>query len=178
MDYDKVKKRDKIGKGNLTLLIVLGGGGHTQQMLKLVDELDKKGKFNYEYVISSDDTISTRRIKHKGRVFRILNPRKMTDKNFFLVFLKFIPSSFQALSVLFRSKATGVLSCGPALSIHLSLLGKLFFRKKIIFLESWSRVYSKSLAGKFTYGISDLFFVQWEQEKKNYPKAVYAGRLG
>jgi UDP-N-acetylglucosamine:LPS N-acetylglucosamine transferase len=67
---------------------------------------------------------------------------------------------------------------GPALSLHVTWLGKFLFGKKIIFLESWSRVYTKSLAGRLTYPFADLFFVQWKEELKNYPKATYAGRLG
>lgn len=161
-----------------TLLFALGAGGHTKQILKLIDKLDQLGNFNYEYVISLGDKISVGLIKHKGKVFRILNPRKMEDKSLFLVFFKFIPSCLQVFNVLLRSKSKVIISCGPALSIHLSILGKLLFKKKIIFLESWSRVYSKSLAGKFIYPFSDLFFIQWPYQKKNYPKSFYAGRLG
>lgn len=166
-----VKKRTK-----KTILIVLGGGGHTEQLLRLVNKLGSR--YNYEYVISKEDRISVNKIKMKGVVFKILNPRKMSDKSYLITFLKFIPSSFQALRILMKTKASAIISCGPALSIHLSILGKLIFRKKIIFLESWSRVYSKSLAGKFIYPFADLFFVQWKQQKKNYKNAIYAGRLG
>lgn len=162
--------------GRKTVLVVLGGGGHTVQLLKLVDNLSRN--YNYEYVIASDDRISEKKIRIKGRIFRILNPRKMTDKNLIKVILKFIPSAIQVISVLSGSKASSIIAAGPALSLHIAFLGKYLFRKRIIFLESWSRVYSKSLAGRLTYPFADLFFVQWPQEKRNYPKSIYAGRLG
>jgi beta-1,4-N-acetylglucosaminyltransferase len=159
-----------------TIMVVLGGGGHTKQMLELVNLLG--GHYDYEYVISSEDNLSEKKIKINGRVSKIVNPRSMQDKNVLKVIIKFLPSTIQALNLLFKSKSSCILSAGPALSLHLSFLGKFLFGKKVIFLESWSRVYSKSLAGKFTYPFADLFFIQWPQEKSNYPKAVYAGRLG
>ncbi|MFH1249401.1 MAG: PssD/Cps14F family polysaccharide biosynthesis glycosyltransferase [archaeon] len=161
---------------NKTLMIVLGGGGHTKQMLKLVSLLGKE--YDYEYLVSSGDSISEKKIEIKGKVFRIINPRGMDDKNILKVIIKFVPSTIQALSVLFKSKSCCILSAGPALSIHISYLGKFLFGKKVIFLESWSRVESSSMAGKFCYPFADLFFVQWPEGKKNYPHAIYAGRLG
>jgi hypothetical protein len=55
----------------------------------------------------------------------------------------------------------------------------MLFRKRLIFIESWSRVYSKSLSGRLLSPMADLVFVQWsEQLERNYPKATFAGRLG
>ncbi|MFH0831808.1 MAG: PssD/Cps14F family polysaccharide biosynthesis glycosyltransferase [archaeon] len=159
-----------------TLMIILGGGGHTKQLLKLVKQLGKS--FDYEYVLASDDSLSEKKIEIKGRVFRIYNPRNMEDRNLAKVILKFVPSAIQTLIMLFRSNAECIIAAGPAISLHTAWLGKFLFRKKVIFLESWSRVYIKSLAGRLTYSFADLFFVQWKNELKNYPKAVYAGRLG
>ncbi|MDP3029141.1 MAG: hypothetical protein Q8O04_06545 [Deltaproteobacteria bacterium] len=51
-------------------------------------------------------------------------------------------------------------------------------RRPRIFIESWSRVTTKSTTGKICYYLSDLFFVQWPELIKRYPKAIYAGRLG
>lgn len=160
------------------LLVVLGGGGHTKQMLKLVDKLGKE--YNYEYVISSDDELSEKDIKFRGRLFRIINPRHMQDKNMLKVIFKFIPSTIQVMAILFKTKSRCILMAGPAICLHIAFLGKKLFKKKVIFLESWSRVYSKSWAGNAIYKLqlADLFFIQWHQENKNYPKAIYAGRLG
>lgn len=162
--------------GKKTLLVVLGGGGHTNQLLRIVDKLGNS--FNYEYIVGSGDNISEKKIKFSGKVFKIINPRKMTDRSLLKIILKFIPSTIQVLYVLLRSKSKAVLIVGPALSLHVATISKYFFRKKIIFLESWSRVYNKSWAGNALHNLSDLFFVQWTQELKNYPKALYAGRLG
>ena len=159
-----------------TIMLVLGSGGHTKQMIILANMLGRD--YNYEYVIAKDDLLSEKKIKIPGGVFRLYNPRKMTDKSRIITFFKAIISSFESISLLAKSKADIIIACGPGLAIPLSIIGKLFFRKKLIFIESWSRVYSKSLAGKFLYPISDISFVQWEQELENYPAAVFAGRFG
>jgi UDP-N-acetylglucosamine:LPS N-acetylglucosamine transferase len=159
-----------------TLIVILGRGGHTEQMLHLVNSLGRK--YNYEYIIGSGDKISEGRIRIPGKVLRIKNPREMEDKNPLVVFFKLFKTTLDSLSVLFKSKSKFVITCGPGLGIPFSILAKLFFRKRIIFIESWSRVYSKSLAGKFIGPIASISFVQWPQQKNNYPNAVYAGRLG
>jgi len=156
-------------------MIILGGGGHTAQMIRLTKQL---GKQKYEYVIASDDKLSKSKIKYKGRIFRIINPRRMQDKSLFKVILRFIPSTIQTLIMLAKSKSCIIITCGPAMCLHVCFLAKYLFRKKIVFIESWSRVYNKSISGKIAYKFADLFFVQWPEMLKKYPKAVYAGRLG
>ena len=156
------------------ILVVLGAGGHTEQMLKLVESL--KSKFIFVYVVASDDKVSKDRINITGKTFSILNPRKMTDKSLMVCFFKFIYSFFQSVKIILKTNPTGVLTCGPGLAIPIIISGKLF-GKKVIFLESWSRVYTKSLSGKIAYSFSNLFFVQWPELKQKYPKAIYAGRL-
>lgn len=162
--------------GKHSLLVILGAGGHTKQLLNLVERLGKK--YNYEYLISEDDKISPEKIRIKGQIFVMQNPRKMTDKSPIKVFFKLFKTTFQSFNILAKSKSKFIIACGPGIAIPFSIIGKLFFRKKLIFIESWSRVYSKSLAGKFLYKISDISFVQWPQQLENYPKAVFAGRLG
>jgi UDP-N-acetylglucosamine:LPS N-acetylglucosamine transferase len=160
-----------------TVLIILGSGGHTSQLLNLVSQMGER--YNYEYLISEKDRISESKIKIKGRVFKMQSPREMEDISKFIVAKKLFKTAVQSVKVLFLTRAKYIISAGPGLSIPISILGKMFFRKRIIFIESWSRVYSKSQTGKFLYPISDLSFVQWpEQTQKNYPKAIYAGRLG
>lgn len=160
-----------------TILVVLGGGGHTKQILKLVDMLGRK--YNYEYLIGKEDKLSEKSIKIPGKIFRVMNPRKMDEGRIIKVILKFIPSTIQLISIMFKGRAKVVIMCGPAICLHTAILSKLF-GKKVIFLESWSRVYTRSWAGNAIYMLKayNLFFVQWPQEKKNYKNAIYAGRLG
>ncbi len=163
----------------MKLLIVMGYGGHTRQMLRLAKLIkDKYGsRYIFDFITNKEDKLWKEAGKY-GRVFRIINPRSMKDKRLWKVLVKFIPSSLQVLFLLPRTKARAVICCGTALSLNVSWLAKYFFRKKIIFLESWSRVKSMSEAARFMKRFADLFIVQWPQQLTKYKNAVYAGRLG
>jgi UDP-N-acetylglucosamine:LPS N-acetylglucosamine transferase len=85
-------------------------------------------------------------------------------------------AALNSLIILVRSKPRAILSTGPAISVPVSIIGKLF-GKKIIFIETGSRVKNLSLTGRIMYRFADLFFIQWPQLQKVAPKAIYAGRL-
>jgi len=156
-----------------TVMVVLGGGGHTKQLMPLIERLSKRYKI--EYVIRKDGKPARKSIK--GRIFKIMNPRTMQDKNPFLVTFKLFPYTIEAFWILSKSNSNAIIICGPAVSVPIAFLGKLLFRKKLIFIESWSRIKSGSLSGKLVAWLSDLIFVQWPGNK-SYKKAIYAGRFG
>ena len=156
------------------LLIVLGMGGHTSQVLRLVDLIG--GKYSFEYILGHDDQTSSKKISFPGKVYRMKNPRLMENKSLFKVIFNMFPATIDAFEILRKSKPKAIISAGPALAIPLFWLAKLM-GIKTVFIESWVRVHHKSHAGRLVYPVSDLFFVQWESMKKVYPKAVYAGRL-
>ena len=157
-----------------TLLIILGSGGHTAQMLRLVRLLGNK--FKYEYIIAKDDTLSEKKIEIPGKVWKATRPRSY-DTPTWKAIVNTIVSFIESIHIITKTDAIAVVSAGPGLAVPISYLGKLF-GKKVIFLESWSRVWHPSRAGKLVYPIADMFFVQWPELKEKYPKAIYAGRLG
>lgn len=166
-------KNDTISKNKKTLMIVLGSGGHTSQMIKLVNLLGKK--YNYEYVIAKEDNLSEKKIKIPGKIFKIKRTREINE-GIFTASFKQIKGLFKSISIMKKSKAEAIISCGPHIAIPICVAGKIF-RKKIIFVESWSRIYKKSNTGKVISKFSDMFLVQWPEMKTQYSKAIYAGRL-
>ena len=154
-------------------MVILGGGGHTAQMLKLVDLLGPR--HSYEYIVGLEDKFSAKKIKKKGRVYKISKPRKVKDTLHASVW-KTTRGFAQAMKVLRRSRPDMILSAGPGIAVPVFYAAKLLCIKTA-FIESWSRVHKKSTSGRLIYGIADLFFVQWPEMKRLYPKATYAGRL-
>lgn len=157
----------------MKFLIILGSGGHTAQMLKLVDLLGNT--HSYEYVIASSDKISSKKIKIRGPIFTFPKTR-VYGESMLISIVKQIISLPRAIRLIRKVKSKNIVTCGPNFSIPIIIAGKLL-GKKIIFIETWSRIYKKSLTGRFGYMIADLFFVQWPEMKKIYPKAIYAGRF-
>ena len=157
----------------MQLMFVLGMGGHTEQMIRLVDALGKK--YEYEYVIAEDDKISEKKIKFPGKIHKIKRTRGAHESLFSSIFRNIV-RSFELIPLMARSKSAAIIACGPDIAATVCFVGKLF-GKKVVFLESWSRVYSKSYSGRFVYLFADKFFVQWPQMKKFYKKAIYAGQF-
>ena len=157
----------------MKLLVVLGEGGHTAQLLKLVDLLGDQ--YSYHYVVAKEDQLSRNHIRHLGPVHRLSRPRgKQTG--LFQAMLRTLWVTFQACGILLRVRPAAVLHAGPAIGVPVSLVGKLL-GARIIFIESGSRVSNLSLTGRIMYRWADLFFVQWPQLQAKWPRAIYAGRL-
>ena len=131
-------------------------------------------KYSYEYIINDDDTMTANKIHGKKYVIRRI--RKYGD-SLFIIPVNIIKSFFQAKKILKISKPYAVISSGPGLTISLFFWSKIF-SIKTIYIETWSRVVTKSASGKICYYLSDIFFVQWKDLLKKYPRAVYSGRLG
>ena len=47
--------------------------------------------------------------------------------------------------------------------------------EKIIFIETFANIHTKTATGKLLYPISDLFIVQWKDMTKLYKDAKYGG---
>jgi beta-1,4-N-acetylglucosaminyltransferase len=82
----------------------------------------------------------------------------------------------ESLVLIAKANPNAIISAGPGIAVPISLIGKVF-GKKVIFIEDWSRVYHKSSAGRIVYRFADLFFIQWPELNKVYPKGIFAGRL-
>jgi len=157
------------------LMIVLGSGGHTTQMIRITEMIHDF--FEFEYVVNDDDDKSIKKIKFSGDVHVIPRPRRVYDKSVMRSVFLTIHSLLKSFGIIMNSKSIGIVSAGPGLAVPLFIWASIF-RKKRIFIESWSRINTKSTTGKICYYLSDLFFVQWPELTKKYPKAIYAGRVG
>ena len=157
----------------MKLLIVLGGGGHSTEMLRLAELLGPE--YEYHYLTVKEVHLSQDRIKQPGAIHLVRRPRGMHD-----TILSTIANSVIALiqitAIILRIRPQAVIGCGPAVSVLASVVGKLF-GAKAIFIETGSRVGTLSLSGKIMYRLADLFFVQWAPLRKKCPQAIYAGRL-
>lgn len=79
--------------------------------------------------------------------------------------------------VFFRERPEVVISTGSEIAIPAFFVGRLF-NCELIFVESVSRVNSRSGTGRIVYYLSDLFLVQWESLLDLYgPKARYEGSI-
>lgn len=157
----------------MKLLVVLGEGGHTKEMLVLVDQLGPD--FHYSYLLVEGDDLSAGKITRKGPVHWARRPRDKSH-NFIVDLYKTFHSAWHSWKALRAERPDAVLSCGPSLGVPTCMLARLM-NVKVIFVETGSRVTALSLSGKIVYRFADLFIVQWPQLAETHSKSVFAGRF-
>jgi UDP-N-acetylglucosamine:LPS N-acetylglucosamine transferase len=156
----------------MKILVVLGDGGHSAEMLKLIKLLGSK--YEYSYMMATTDSISEGKIPWAGPIYRVPVPfgKHAANRNP----LRALRPILRQLIVLLRVRPRAILSSGANIAVPISTFGRLM-GAKVIHIETGSRVYTMSSTGKLMYRMAHLFFVQWEPLQKAYPKAIYAGRL-
>jgi len=148
----------------MKICLISSAGGHLTQMLQLENLWKKYDSF---YVTERKET--SKNLTKKFNSYFIKDP----GRNLFNLCLAF----FQTFLIFLKENPDIIITTGGGIAVPMSYIGKLF-GKKIIFIESLSRVKNLSITGKFLYPISDLFLVQWKFLLKKYGnKAKYGGRV-
>ncbi|NPA90797.1 MAG: hypothetical protein GXO55_05045 [Chloroflexi bacterium] len=158
----------------LRVLVILGEGGHTVEMIRLVDLLGPV--YRYAYVVVKEESLSEQKIRIPGPIYRINRPQWKVEPRW-KVALRYVRLTWQSMWILARARPQVILQSGPGLAVPLSLLGKLL-GARVIYVENGARVRHPSLTGRIMYRFADLFFVQWpELQEHVFPNAIYAGML-
>jgi beta-1,4-N-acetylglucosaminyltransferase len=69
-----------------------------------------------------------------------------------------------------------VVSSGAGVAFPFFLLAKLL-GKRTVYVEVYDRIDSPTLTGRLCYPFSDLFLLQWEEQRRSYPKGQVIGSL-
>jgi len=94
----------------------------------------------------------------------------------FLIPYAIFYNSFKMILLILKYQPKGIISTGPGSVLFPAIICKLF-RIKIIYIETSSRFYTKSLTGKIMYFFADKFYVQNAELLDLYPNSVYSGLL-
>jgi beta-1,4-N-acetylglucosaminyltransferase len=81
-----------------------------------------------------------------------------------------------AWRVLLRERPDVVVSTGAGVAFPFFLLAKPL-RIKTVFVEAYERLDRPSLTGRLCYPISDLMVLQWEEQRRFYPRGELVGAL-
>ena len=110
-----------------------------------------------------------------SKLDKIYLVNQINRKESFFLF-RFIKLFIRTLSIIKYERPDVVITTGALIGFPACLIQKLF-RGKVIYIESFARVYKGSITGKLCYRLSDLFLVQWKELLKIYPKAIYVGGI-
>lgn len=150
----------------LKIIFAASSGGHLEQLLMLKPLMEK-----YDSVFVTEKTeYSTGKVNSKTYLLGQINRKEL------LFIPKLIGNTFRSLYILIKERPKVMITTGVLAVVPMALLVKLF-GGKLIYLESFAKVTSKTLSGKLLYKFADQFYVQWEEMLKLYPKAIYKGGI-
>lgn len=147
----------------MKMCIAASAGGHLTEGLQLSEVW--KGK---KHFFISDKRINAISLSKKEKVYFIIPARR----NYF----KFIISFLQSLYIILKERPTVIISTGAEIGFPALLIGH-YLGIKTIYIETLARINSPSLCGKLIYGKCSNFYIQWEEQKKFFPKAKYVGSI-
>ena len=87
-------------------------------------------------------------------------------------------ATWQACAIVHKSKPDAIVGVAVPLSVPLAIAGKLF-GKKVIFIESITRVAHPSITGRIldALALADRIYVQWSGSVNLYKNAIYKGTV-
>ena len=141
-------------------------GGHYEQLLMLKPLFEKYDSFIVTEKTAYDSKVNSVDMYYMKQVNR-------KEWNFIP---RMIGNFFRSLKVFRKEKPDVVICTGVLAMIPMCLIAKMK-HKKLIYIESFAKVTSGTMSGKFLYKRADLFIVQWESMLKVYPNAVYLGGI-
>ncbi|TPN87887.1 PssD/Cps14F family polysaccharide biosynthesis glycosyltransferase [Aquimarina algicola] len=151
------------------VLFISSLGGHLEQLLSLQKVIN-----NYDSYIVTERNSSTEKLQKNYKNINYLP--YISRKNIILFLINYLKCTLLSIVFFLRIKPNIIVTTGAGCVIPMCLLAKVF-GKKVIFIETFSRIDSKTLTGKVCYYFADVFIVQWEDLKKIYPKSIFFGSI-
>ncbi len=152
-------------KEKLKLCFAASSGGHFEQLMMLKSLMLKHDSF-----IVTEKTLYVTDAGIKCYYLSQVNRKEV------MFIPKMIVNSFFSMMILIREKPDAVICTGVLAMIPLCIFAKISGRK-LIYIESFAKVTSATISGKFLYRYADRFYVQWEDMLTIFPDAVYKGGI-
>ena len=168
------------------IIYISSMGGHLKELLAL-----KKSMKNFKSYIVTEKTDATSFLKDLQKTENNKSTNNCnndndiffeevyylpygTKKNIFKYFIIFLMMIFKSIYILLKIRPKAIVTTGTHTAVPMCYIGKIF-GVKIVYIETFANITTKTLAGKIIYPIADKFIVQWESMKKLYPKSEYFG---
>ena len=149
------------------ILFISSTGGHLNELLQLRSTMAK-----YDSYLITEKTKSTLGLKKEfGERVKFVKYGTKSHLSYIYIF------PYNCLKSLFyfvKIRPNVVVTTGAHTCVFMCYLAKLF-RRKVIYIETFANIHSRSMSGRLVYPIADMFVVQWESMLEFYPKAVYGG---
>lgn len=147
-----------------TILFVCSSGGHLAQLVRLRSWYDPHER--HWVTFDKPDAVS---VLEGEPVTWAHHPTTRNLKNL-------VRNWFLARRVLREVRPDVVVSSGAGVALPFFVLAR---RQRIptVYLEVYDRIDSRTLTGRLCAPFTDLFLLQWPEQRELYPKGVYVGGL-
>ena len=177
-------------KSKKTIMIILGSGGHTSEILLMIKKLNFSKFSSCYFVISHNDKNSENKAKelipkdkYKNTKFIFLKIYRARNvgQSFISSILTTLYASIQSFFILIKYRPNMVVTNGPGVSFPIIFVGyilRIFMilsEFKIMFIESFCRTKSISLCGNIVEPLCDRFIVMWKNLESR--KREYLGKI-
>lgn len=159
----KKNKRKKV-------LFIASTGGHLTELMQM-KPLFKE--YNYHLVTEKTPVNLVLKKEYGKKIDYVIYGTK--DHKVTYLFKLFF-NCWIELFIFLKFRPQFIVTTGAHIAGPMCCIGKLF-GCKIIFIETFANMTSKTITGKYVYKFADLFLVQWEEMLKLYPNAKYWGSL-
>ena len=150
------------------VLFIASTGGHLNELLQLspmFKELD------YHLITEKTKSNMYLKDKYKNKVNYLI----YGTKHHILTYpFKLLANCFISLYLYLKIHPDYIITTGVHTAGPMCCLGKIF-GSRVIYIETFANMVTKTATGKLLYPISDKFIVQWESMKELYPKADFGG---
>ncbi|TMW68929.1 hypothetical protein Poli38472_001085 [Pythium oligandrum] len=179
-------KKQPTTKHTVMTMVVLGSGGHTTEILKLMKKMKRDVYTPIVFVVAETDKTSREKtmidFKPSAQDSFVIIPRsREVGQSWSSTVWTTLRSFLVCLSEVYHHRPELVLCNGPGTCIPICAAVLLFRflglqrQSKIVFCESFARVQTLSLSGKLLYYVADEFVIHWPQLQAAYPKTTHLG---
>lgn len=138
----------------MKLFIACNPGGHITEMLFLKEAFE-----GHDVVFLTYENSTTESFPYKIHAIKRID----------VSVIEMLKSFLKIFVILKKEHPDIIISTGGEIAIPVFIIGKLM-RIKMVFIESWCRVKTKSGSGRIAYYLADVFLVQWPNLTKDYGK--------
>ncbi|CCW61741.1 unnamed protein product [Phytomonas sp. EM1] len=188
--------RTRDSGGPLKVGVVLGSGGHTSEMMRILKALPHSHWENSQpfYVVSNTDQHSAQLARDferssfkRGVILNVIPRAREVGQSYFTSVWTTLLAFWSSLKVVYREKPCVLLTNGPGVCLPVILAGFLlpawcpwYGRRRpiVVYLESFTCVEHLSLTGKLLAPfLADIFTVHWEAAQVAAARIRWRGQL-
>lgn len=150
------------------VLFISSTGGHLVEMMQLKDMFN-----DCDYHVITEKTKSN--LKMKETYGDKINFLVYGTKDHMLTYpFKLLYNCFKSLFLYFKIHPNYIITTGAHTAGPMCCIGKIF-GSRIIYIETFANMTTKTITGRCIYPFADKFIVQWESMKELYPDADFGG---